>query len=262
MSQPLVDWIDGWVEHATDTFVNWIEGWVQHAKEALPADYLKYVFVPLGTLAFLSAFRSYQTWMSLGPGGIPHSVFGWILSELLLRPFSLWDVREIKDLRQAGNGYLKAIDDRTRDPPRVKGHAPNRQINYFSPRAIIAEMESFILNKIPEKCPRRMHIDESYLGRAGSALFVTNPVEHCKKYKGECAQIHSTKDGSLHVVLHPLDAIKVMEGGWGERHPLAKGLFLPRSYILLYAPQDNTEVETVKKIVRAAVNYVGGGLQV
>lgn len=69
-------------------------------------------------------------------------------------------------------------------------------------------------------------------------------------------------DGSLHMTLHPADAKTVLEAGWGERHPLARGgwcrRFVPKEFVLVYAPRDEAEIETVVKIVSAAVWWVAG----
>lgn len=39
---------------------------------------------------------------------------------------------------------------------------------------------------------------------------------------------HSETDGSLHLTLHPKDVKLVLERGWGQRHPLARGGFFER----------------------------------
>lgn len=70
--------------------------------------------------------------------------------------------------------------------------------------------------------------------------------------------------GVRHVTLHPNDVKIVLEAGWGERHPLA-GVFkrwfvpqLPAGFIMLYAPQDDDEIEVVLKVISAAAAFVNG----
>lgn len=64
--------------------------------------------------------------------------------------------------------------------------------------------------------------------------------------------------------MHPNDVKIVLEAGWGERHPLA-GVFkrwflpqLPAGFIMLYAPQDDDEIEVVLKVISAAAAFVNG----
>lgn len=67
----------------------------------------------------------------------------------------------------------------------------------------------------------------------------------------------------MHLTLHPFDVALVITRGWGERHPLAgcpvlgKRL-LPSGFVMVYAPQNETEVGVVTDIVRAGAWWVGG----
>lgn len=89
---------------------------------------------------------------------------------------------------------------------------------------------------------------------------------------GELAHIHETGDHSLHVVLSPADAKKVIEAGWGQRHALAgwrplggkleKIVDIPATYLLIYTPRTAGEIEVVLEIVRAAMRYVSMGADV
>lgn len=69
-------------------------------------------------------------------------------------------------------------------------------------------------------------------------------------------------DKSLHMNLHPADAKVVLEKGWGQRHPLAKGgwlgKYVPREFVLVYAPRNREECEVVARIVGAAAWWVMG----
>lgn len=64
------------------------------------------------------------------------------------------------------------------------------------------------------------------------------------------------------MTLHPADAKLVIENGWGERHPLARGgwfrRFVPREFVLVYAPRGEGEVEIVVRVVAAGVWWVSG----
>lgn len=62
--------------------------------------------------------------------------------------------------------------------------------------------------------------------------------------------------------LHPDDARVVLEKGWGERHPLARGgwmiAYVPQEFVMVYAPRDRTELDVVCRIVEAAAFWVTG----
>ena len=66
----------------------------------------------------------------------------------------------------------------------------------------------------------------------------------------------------MHMTLHPADAKLVLENGWGERHPLARGgwcrRFVPREFMLIYAPRDEKEVGIMMQIVAAGIWWVSG----
>lgn len=80
----------------------------------------------------------------------------------------------------------------------------------------------------------------------------------------EISHVHSSGDHSLHVTLSPQDCIKVLNAGWGQRHGLAgvetlkllAGFTLSYQYILLYAPRNRAEIQTVVEIVQASVSYM------
>ena len=66
----------------------------------------------------------------------------------------------------------------------------------------------------------------------------------------------------MHMNLHPDDAKAVLEKGWGERHPLARGgwmkTYVPREFVMVYAPRDRNELDVVRRIIEAAGFWVCG----
>jgi len=64
------------------------------------------------------------------------------------------------------------------------------------------------------------------------------------------------------MTLHPADVKTVLESGWGERHPLARGgwmeRFVPVGFVLIYAPRKAEEIDTLMEIVKAARWWVAG----
>jgi hypothetical protein len=65
------------------------------------------------------------------------------------------------------------------------------------------------------------------------------------------------------MTLHPADARVVLEAGWGERHPLARGgwfeKFVPEGFVMVYAPRREEEVDVLVRIVEAGAWYVDLG---
>lgn len=96
-------------------------------------------------------------------------------------------------------------------------------------------------------------------GGTGSAIYVKsdvksiNPVAHMIFY--EVAHVHPSEN-SLHVYVSPQDAKLVMKRGWGQRFPVT--WLAPPSWIMVYAPRTEEEVEVVREIVRAAVCFAVG----
>jgi hypothetical protein len=104
-----------------------------------------------------------------------------------------------------------------------------------------------------------MHIATSRWEKHGPALFVSTPVpgSYVTKCRNEIVHMHEV-DGSMHVVLTPQDAKLVIERGWGERMGLAGRLMLPSTYVIIYAPRDESELAVVKKVLGASLGFLLG----
>jgi hypothetical protein len=67
----------------------------------------------------------------------------------------------------------------------------------------------------------------------------------------------------MHITLHPADAKMVLEAGWGEKHPLARGgwfeMFVPKEFVMVYAPGEEEDVEVLIDIVMAGAWFVDFG---
>lgn len=68
----------------------------------------------------------------------------------------------------------------------------------------------------------------------------------------EFAHLHPFPDESLHLMLPPELAARVVESGWGEPHPMARLGLIPSSALMVYAPRDEHELEVVFSFVEAA----------
>ncbi|KAI9851507.1 MAG: hypothetical protein M1824_002617 [Vezdaea acicularis] len=209
-----------------------------------------------------AAYRDYHNFISLGPGGTPQTVAGY-LRITFLRLFALRNpylpAPTPLHLRFS-KGYLSnsVLSRRIGPRPEVTGIAPHRQTtekgspkNYGALVAAIRELHS--------RHPNRLRINTSCFEKFSTGLFSVNKVN--RTCNGEVCHAHPS-DGSLHLTLHPADARIVLEAGWGERHPLARGgwctRFVPLGFLMIYAPRSEEELTTVMHIVTAAAGWVGG----
>lgn len=76
----------------------------------------------------------------------------------------------------------------------------------------------------------------------------------------EFAHLHPAPDQSLHMAL-PLDLVELaVRQGWAELHPAAARGLIPQSAVMVYAPRDAGEVETVAGLVEASWRFARGEL--
>ncbi|CEL08648.1 hypothetical protein ASPCAL11795 [Aspergillus calidoustus] len=234
--------------------------------------------LPAAVIALLipSAYRDYQSYLALGPGGPPYNVLGWLGVKLVFNPFKR-DMfgTEIYDRKIAlgeRTGFLKDLPRREGDRPRMGSFAvPQRQVDQVPSQEIkdklMAEYGAFLT--------RNKHIIDrvpSILEKYTDAAHVCHDIDLtpvAAQMKREICHVHGTSDHSVHVTLAPADCKRVIESGWGQRFPLAgTSLFrnltfgrlptIPLEYILVYAPRTEEEIRTVMTIVKASVQYVTG----
>jgi hypothetical protein len=206
----------------------------------------------------------YKKFKSLGPGGTPPTFCGY-LKITVLRLFALSDpytpTRSSKPV-QAARCYHQCMQlrlrGRTGPRPQVAGIAPQRQLDqpgcFEMYQSLRKSLECFALDH-----KDLFGISTSCFEKNGLALFARNPVK--VTCRGEICHVHHS-DQSLHMSLHPDDANVVLENGWGERHPLARGgwmtAYVPREFVMVYAPRDRVELDTVCRIIEASVLWVCG----
>ncbi|KAF8471192.1 hypothetical protein BDZ91DRAFT_516230 [Kalaharituber pfeilii] len=241
--------------------------------EQFPApSYLLTVFILVAALVLGNiVYKDYLTFLSLGRGGVPYNFFGYLFITLH-RPFALSDFLEpppVPDhLKETGHLDPSTLPTRKGTRPIVKGIIPQRLVTDQGVPTTFAQVHSVfaaLIAAYPAKCIIAQSCAESH----STGLFSLNNVSFGRNTQpappevcgGEVTHVHPF-DGSLHVTLHPEDARTVIEAGWGERHPLANGWrfskFLPTGFVILYAPRNNVEVETVMRIVGAAMGWVSG----
>ncbi|KAJ7494633.1 hypothetical protein B0H11DRAFT_1716962 [Mycena galericulata] len=87
---------------------------------------------------------------------------------------------------------------------------------------------------------------------------IPSPHKDADQDLREIAHIHPI-DHSLHVVLSPADCKTVVDLGWGQRHPLSgvnRFIPAPNTYLLIYAPRDEEELDVVERIIVASIGYM------
>jgi hypothetical protein len=208
--------------------------------------------------------NDYMNFLNLGPGGTPSTFLGYLKINYL-RLFALSDPYTpgtVKETLFPRTGYYQNshswLPERKGPRPKIAGIAPQRQLDQPGSLQMYQKLRASLEN-LATRSPGSFRTDMSCFEKKGLALFSQNPIN--VTCKGEIAHVHHS-DRSMHMNLHPDDAKIVLEKGWGERHPLARGgwmkQYVPREFIMVYAPRDLAELEVICRIIQAAGFWVCG----
>jgi len=208
--------------------------------------------------------NDFQNFILLGPGGTPSTFLGY-LKITYLRLFALSDTYTPGVI--SGNifpdiGFYRRASSwlpyRSGPRPKIAGIAPHRQISQPGCKNMDAILRTTLEN-LAVTHPETFRIGLSCFEKKGLALFSQEPIN--ATCRGEICHVHFL-EGSMHMNLHPDDATVVLEKGWGERHPLARGgwmkQYVPREFTMIYAPRDLNELRVVCRIIEAAIYWVSG----
>lgn len=120
------------------------------------------------------------------------------------------------------------------------------------------------MDELAAKYSKHTVVKTSILEKKGDAFLVADgvatPHSIAKSTKREIGHVHAgagSGDYSLHVSLSPADCKEVISKKWGERMTLA-GSLMPHEYLMIYTPRTRGEVEVVKTIVGAAIEFMTG----
>lgn len=145
------------------------------------------------------------------------------------------------------------IRHRQGERPLTNPQPPHLQLSEQSPRAVYNALNDWAFNTfdLVREEPTRISVPTS------RALWLHESVEATSEVfmppPGSREFAHTHKDGSMHLMLSPEEEKIVMDAGWGELHPWHhRGV----REILIYAPRDTGELETVQAIVSASYQYV------
>jgi len=75
----------------------------------------------------------------------------------------------------------------------------------------------------------------------------------------EFAHLHPAPDHSLHAMLPTETVTEAVSAGWAEPHPVAVRGLIPPTAVMLYAPRDAAELETIEALVRASHAFARSG---
>lgn len=209
---------------------------------------------------FFQLYQDYMAFKALGPGGTPCTIAGFlrvkVLSFFALR--NPYQPPPVPERFRGLPGYLVDLPVRIRPRPVTRGIAPHRQVTQKADKPVFDTLASAIA--FMASTNDKLVLGTSCFEKHGTGLFSISPAK--RTCRGEICHAHPS-DGSMHMTLHPADARLVLEAGWGERHPIARGgwfeRFVPAGFVMIYAPQDDEEIAVLLDIVRAAVWFVSGG---
>jgi Family of unknown function (DUF5519) len=208
------------------------------------------------------AMADYRRWVALGVGGLPHTPAGW-LAMGVLRLLKRDGIKAVHLKRHIQSNddhqYLGQVMKRSGQRPLVPAYAvPQRQLTQTISVQHLEQLKS-VFDTVVQIQADQVQYQQSFYEKHNEAITLCHPdcghayglISH-----GEVAHIHPV-DGSMHMVLSPSDAAKVIEAGWGELHGLAGFMNrLPVSYTFVYAPRDEQEIDVVRQLLDAAVAHM------
>lgn len=221
--------------------------------------------VVLGVIAAgaVWAYRDYQAWLALGPGGLPYNAGGWMQANWLrLRARDPIDTG-IYAAKIGTPGDCASIGDlppREGPRPHIGRHpVPHRQLDQLPgpdmKQRIAALFDETVSRRRDEVGYQLSHAEKRH---PAVTLRQAARAPDAVETHGEVAHVHPS-DGSMHMILSASDARTVIDRGWGERHPLAGVLpGLPDTYLLIYPPRTAGELAITARILDGAVAHMAG----
>ncbi len=155
---------------------------------------------------------------------------------------------------------LEDLPVRAGERPLTRKPMPHQQLTQNAPRAL-----QEALRERARALPG-IRVAPSRVSVPGARAFLLEPgwargPAEAFIVEGEFAHLHPPYDGSLHLVLPPALAERVVERGWGEFHPLVAEGVLPPIYVMIYGPRDEAELEVVWRIFLASYAFARGELK-
>ncbi|KAG4429586.1 hypothetical protein IFR05_014935 [Cadophora sp. M221] len=250
-----------------------IAGLIQRNPATLP-------LVGASTAALIWCIKDYRAFLALGPGGVPYNIFGWAAITILVRPFALSenDATWTGDYPPEGaHQDILDLEERKGGRAKLAGIAPHRQMTQKAPDPMKAPLNE-LFNEMVKNHPKLLETKRSLYEKHHDAIFVQSNLlqdpnssipASARISRGEIGHIHH--DASVHLYFSPADAKVLIEKNWAERHRLARTKpFLGRvnmfgvagTYLMIYGPRDEGELETMKTILENSVKFMTGVEQI
>ena len=74
----------------------------------------------------------------------------------------------------------------------------------------------------------------------------------------EFCHLHAAPEGSIHLTLPQRLGEQAIEMGWAEQHPVVGTGSITDCLLLVYAPRDDTELETVVNLIAMSRSFAQG----
>ena len=204
-------------------------------------------------------YRDYQKWRALGPGGLPYNFRGWMTTTQMR--FHTCDPLDVSSFVAFPDeaACLSELPERRGPRPSVGAHpVPHRQLSQLPDEAMKQRIEALFDARVARQ-PKLVEYQRSYFEKRHPAVTLREPAcGHPDAFlsRGEIAHTHPS-DGSMHMIFSRSDARAVIESGWGERHPLAGVMLdLPATYLFIYPPRDEDELEITGRLLDAAIAHM------
>lgn len=220
------------------------------------------ILLVVGYLISVGYSPEYTAWFDLGPQGLPVNILGYGADKFMQKlsvdkrdpsVFQPDSASEKSWAKRTGPSatvsFLPAGGLTARDPAEVAKYVvPQLEIDgnedaVPSLKAYLADMaaadERFVIQ--PSNLDGNQ-LDSIWLKKKKTWQMV-----------GEFGHVHD--EGSAHFILSVPDALEVLQKGWGERHGMA-GRMLPLTYMFVYSPRNDDELQEWKRIADAAAAYM------
>lgn len=203
-------------------------------------------------LGLAAAVRDYRRWTALGEGGIPWGLRGWLkVTRLRLESGDPFDTGTLPG--GPAHPLVAALPRRDGERPRIAPHPiPHRQLHEDAEPAVLERLSELFAAELAAH--EGLVEQQSRFEKHFPAIFSPALVDRGVSTTGEVAHFHRPQ-GSMHLHLSPADARVVIDRGWGELHGLSGGPLLPASYTLLYSPRTEADLEGVRSILRATLEW-------
>lgn len=229
--------------------------------------------------AGIVAYRDYLAYVSLGPHGLPDTFWGWHKQlRMSLKSRKDTTVPAPYDLDSAAGPHDRerflpktAAEGLSWRPgnkaPQVPGFvAPQRQTTDIASdktkKAMLGFLDALVASNA-DALQTQTSILEGPVPAMGikdyKSMSEASKPKALALTRGEICHIHPP-DGSTHLVLSLADQQRVIELGWGRRHRLSGGGFLPWNFTFIYAPRNEEEIAVWERIVIASAKFCCAGI--